>query len=98
MNLAGSIALVAGASRGVGRGIAEALSDAGAVVYATGRSVANAALPERVVRVVCDHTNDAQVDGVFRRIDDEHRRLDIVVNSVWGGYERMVEGNAFTWA
>ena len=98
MNLAGFVALVAGASRGVGRGIAEALSDAGAVVYATARSVANATLPERVVRVACDHTIDAQVDGVFRRIDDEHGRLDIVVNSAWGGYERMVEGNTFTWA
>jgi len=98
MTLAGSVALVAGASRGVGRGVAEALSDAGAVVYATARSVANATLPERVIRVACDHTDDAQVDGVFRRIDDEHGRLDIVANSVWGGYERMVEGNTFTWA
>jgi NAD(P)-dependent dehydrogenase (short-subunit alcohol dehydrogenase family) len=37
--LAGSIALVAGATRGAGRGIARALADAGALVYCTGRSV-----------------------------------------------------------
>jgi NAD(P)-dependent dehydrogenase (short-subunit alcohol dehydrogenase family) len=37
--LAGAIALVAGATRGAGRGIARALGEAGATVYCTGRSV-----------------------------------------------------------
>ncbi|HEX8131274.1 MAG TPA: SDR family oxidoreductase [Pyrinomonadaceae bacterium] len=40
--LAGSIALVAGATRGAGRGIALMLGEAGALVYCTGRSVAGA--------------------------------------------------------
>ena len=97
MNLQGSVALVAGASRGVGRGIAEALADAGAVVYASGRSIESATLPAAVTRVRCDHTNDAEVETLFRTIDSDHGRLDILVNSVWGGYERMVEGNRFTW-
>ena len=43
--LTGRIALVAGATRGAGRGIAMALADAGAVVYCTGRSVAGAPSP-----------------------------------------------------
>ena len=38
--LEGKIALVAGATRGAGRGIATALGEAGATVYCTGRSVA----------------------------------------------------------
>ena len=38
MTLTGSIALVAGATRGAGRGIAVALGEAGATVYCTGRS------------------------------------------------------------
>src|ERR1700731_299824 len=38
--LAGTIAVVAGATRGAGRGIARALGEAGAVVYCTGRSAA----------------------------------------------------------
>ena len=38
--LAGRIAVVAGATRGAGRGIATALGEAGATVYCTGRSVA----------------------------------------------------------
>ena len=37
--LAGAIAVVAGATRGAGRGIARALGEAGATVYCTGRSV-----------------------------------------------------------
>lgn len=35
--------------------------------------------------------------GVFQRIRVEKRRLDILVNSAWGGYERMVEDGRFTW-
>ncbi|MEX1276568.1 MAG: hypothetical protein WEE20_11580, partial [Bacteroidota bacterium] len=37
-SLVGKIALVAGATRGAGRGIAVALGEAGATVYCTGRS------------------------------------------------------------
>src|SRR6516164_10787839 len=38
-SLAGQVAVVAGATRGAGRGIARALGEAGATVYCTGRSV-----------------------------------------------------------
>ena len=37
--MTGSVAVVAGATRGAGRGIARALGEAGAIVYCTGRSV-----------------------------------------------------------
>jgi NAD(P)-dependent dehydrogenase (short-subunit alcohol dehydrogenase family) len=45
--LAGRIALVAGATRGAGRGIARALGEAGATVYCTGRSVKGQPSPYR---------------------------------------------------
>ncbi len=91
-------ALVTGASRGVGRGIAISLADAGYRVFATGRTVATAELPDAVIRIPCDHLRDAETDAVFERIADEAGALDVLVNSAWGGYERMVENGAFTWA
>jgi NAD(P)-dependent dehydrogenase (short-subunit alcohol dehydrogenase family) len=45
--LAGRIALVAGATRGAGRGIARALGEAGATVYCTGRSTKGKPSPYR---------------------------------------------------
>lgn len=52
------VALVTGASRGVGRGVAVGLADAGARVYATGRTVAHAELPTSIAAVTCDHTDE----------------------------------------
>ena len=95
--LDGQVALVTGASRGVGRGVAAALCAAGATVYATGRTIAQAELPRGVVRIACDHTNDGEVAAAFAKLAGERGRLDILVNNAWGGYERMVEDGAFTW-
>jgi dehydrogenase/reductase SDR family protein 1 len=102
--LDGVVAWVTGATRGVGAGIAAALAAAGARVFATGRSFS--AVDERSPRsygrglvqpLCCDHTDDAATLSVHQRIAAETRRLDILVNSAWGGYERMVEDGQFTW-
>jgi NAD(P)-dependent dehydrogenase (short-subunit alcohol dehydrogenase family) len=52
----------------------------------------------RVIPVVCDHRIDEQVAESFARILNDTGRVDILVNNVWGGYERMVEDGAFTWS
>jgi NAD(P)-dependent dehydrogenase (short-subunit alcohol dehydrogenase family) len=97
-NLNGRVALVTGASRGVGKGVALELLAAGARVYITGRSVADMKYIEsQGVALECDHRDDAQVEAAFRRISAEQGRLDILVNNVWGGYENMMEGGQFTW-
>src|SRR6185295_3717096 len=95
--LDGRVALVTGGSRGVGRGTAHALAEAGATVYVTGRTVEEARLTGGCIPLPCDHTNDQEVEAVFERIAGEHDRLDILVNNAWAGYENMVEDGQFTW-
>lgn len=89
-------ALVTGASRGVGCGVAIALAEAGYRVVATGRTVADAELPEAIVRLACDHLDDSQTAAAVGEAA-AGGRLDVLVNSAWGGYEGMVEDGAFTW-
>ena len=91
------VALVTGAGRGVGRGIAIALSDAGYTVYATGRSIEHANLPAAVTRIRCDHLRDEETAAAFHRVTEEAGTLELLVNSAWGGYGRMVENGKFTW-
>jgi dehydrogenase/reductase SDR family member 1 len=91
------VALVTGASRGVGRGVAIALGSAGFRVFGTGRSIEAANLPDAVVRIRCDHTRDEETEGVFARLASDAGRLDVLVNVAWGGYEQMIEEGQFTW-
>ena len=99
MRLLKKVALITGASRGVGKGIALELIDAGATVYITGRSVEDMRyISGKGTSVECDHRKDEQVQQTFRRIAEEQGRLDILVNNVWGGYENMIENGAFTWS
>jgi NAD(P)-dependent dehydrogenase (short-subunit alcohol dehydrogenase family) len=86
-------AVVTGASRGIGRGVAIALNEAGFRVFATGRGIAAADLPPQVVRIACDHRDDAQTTRAFAQTGAP----DVLVNCAWGGYERMSEGGKFTW-
>lgn len=100
--LAGRVAVVAGATRGAGRGIARALGEAGATVYCTGRSVKGNPSPYKrpetidetaeiivaaggtAIPIRVDHSVESEVEALFARVDREHGRLDIVVNSVAG--------------
>jgi dehydrogenase/reductase SDR family protein 1 len=90
-------AMVTGASRGVGRGVACALAEAGFQVFATGRSIASADLPAAIHRIRCDHLDDSQTRSAFEQLSTSTGGLAILVNSAWGGYERMLEDGRFTW-
>ncbi|MEZ4354820.1 MAG: SDR family NAD(P)-dependent oxidoreductase [Myxococcota bacterium] len=92
-------AIVTGATRGVGRGVAVELAAQGAVVYVTGRTlregdsrwpgslestIAEAeALGGRIVGLVCDHRDDEQVRAVFDRVRAEQDRLELLVNNAF---------------
>ena len=101
--LEGRVAVVTGASRGVGKGVALGLGEAGATVYVTGRSLERsddprgslsqtvdeiAALGGVGVAVRCDHADDGQVGAVFDRVRAEQGRLDVLVNNVMSTPQR----------
>lgn len=73
------VAVVTGASRGAGRGIAAALSDRGWRVYATSRTIGDT--PPGAVAVRVDHGDDEAVAGLFDRVQRECGRLDLLVNN-----------------
>ncbi|GAB3102252.1 SDR family NAD(P)-dependent oxidoreductase [Aestuariicella hydrocarbonica] len=89
-----SVAVVTGASRGLGRGIARALGRCGFTVYLTGRNASEleAAAAEVNaaggcgVSVVCDHRDDAAVTAMFERVRQEGGRLDVLVNNATAVY------------
>jgi len=99
MSLDGQIAVVTGATRGVGRGVGRELARQGARVFVTGRSAPDyERIDEGPTAVRCDHRHDAEVEAAFKRILDEAGQIDVLVNSAWGGYERMIDGGQFTWS
>src|SRR5712672_3490296 len=91
------IAVVTGASRGAGKGIAIALGDTRSIVYVTGRSIADGDSPYggtvsetadlvtraggRGIPITLDHADDEAVARLFARVKAEHGRLDILVNN-----------------
>lgn len=109
--LAGHVAIVTGASRGIGRGCAVGLGARGATVYCTARRSSEADPPEKGsveavaaeidsvggcgVAVVCDHRDDAAVEALFARVREERDRLDILVNNAFIIPDELVSGKSF---
>ena len=90
MTLKGQIALVTGASRGIGRAIAHALSQAGAYVIVNYRG--NHAAAAQTLNAVTDHGGhgelgqfdvavEAQIEEAAKKIVDRHKKIDILVNN-----------------
>jgi NAD(P)-dependent dehydrogenase (short-subunit alcohol dehydrogenase family) len=111
--LSGRVALVAGATRGAGRGIAAALGEAGATVICTGRSTgaqrSEYDRPETIEETAelvtrlggkgiahpVDHLEIAQVRALAERVKKDHRKLDVLVNDIWGG--EVLKGGPSDW-
>ncbi|XP_019632087.1 PREDICTED: dehydrogenase/reductase SDR family member 1-like [Branchiostoma belcheri] len=105
-SLVGKVAIVVGASRGIGKGIALQLAEVGATVYITGRTL----LPDgrgtsltdcaeeikkrggRAIPIQCDLEKDDEVKELFERVSREQNgRLDIVVNSAFSSAQEHLD-------
>ncbi len=107
----GTVAVVTGASRGAGRGIAIALGSHGCTVYVTGRSQksGDAPLPGTIyetadavtaaggtgIPVRVDHGDFDQIQALFARVDEEQGGLDILVNNAFAAHDEMTVPGPF---
>lgn len=100
MQLANRVALVTGATRGIGRAIAEALVETGAQIHVTARSPEeitstveelNSLGPGRVSGSVCDVRDYRSVKALFADVEKKQGGLDILVNNAGVGIFSSVE-------
>lgn len=101
-DLSGKVAVVTGASRGIGRGVAEVLGECGATVFVSARSTRESPTtgnPEQTIEAVaeeierrggvgipiqCNHGSEADIERLFKKVENDSGRLDILVNNVIG--------------
>jgi len=89
MRLAGKVAAITGAGRGIGRAAAELFACEGATVAILERSAADGCEVERVIQaaggratwIETDVADETSVADAMRRIDAEHGRLDVLYNN-----------------
>jgi NAD(P)-dependent dehydrogenase (short-subunit alcohol dehydrogenase family) len=110
-SLADKVAIVTGASRGIGKGCALELGAAGARVYVTGRTLEEGSgpLPGTIVEtasevgrlggegiaVRCDHREDREVEALFEQVRTEAGRLDVLVNNAFSIPRELTSGLPF---
>jgi dehydrogenase/reductase SDR family member 1 len=101
VDLRGRVAVVTGASRSIGKGIALELGAAGATVYLTGRTTRPGPIPGTIgetaaqiealggvgIPVPVDHHKDDEVAALFERVRLEQGKLDVLVNNVYSAPE-----------
>ena len=98
------IALVTGASSGIGKGIAKRLADAGAKVvvnYASSDAQAQQVVNDiknaggEAVTVRADVSKEEDVFSMFTKVFEEYGTLDILVNNAGVGIQGPFEGITF---
>ena len=94
-DLKAKVAVVTGASRGIGKGIALALAERGCKVFVTGRTSGDGPLSVETcakqineaggegVPIICDHGVDAEIEALFKTVASQTDHIDFLVNNVY---------------
>ena len=99
-DLKGKVALVTGASKGIGLAVAEALLEAGASVAIVARNASEieavgrrleSKYPKRVLAQACDVRRESDVTAAFRAADEAFGGLDILINNAGVGFFKNLE-------
>jgi NAD(P)-dependent dehydrogenase (short-subunit alcohol dehydrogenase family) len=91
LGLTDKVAVVTGASKGIGLAVTRALLDEGAHVVAGARSSESLEGTQRVTAVALDLASPDAPARLIDRAIDEHGRVDVLVNNV-GGVRLRLEG------
>ena len=95
VDLKGKVAVVTGASRGIGKGIALALAERGCKVFVTGRTSGDGPLSVETCAkqiteaggeghaIICDHGVDAEIEKLFETVAKNTDHIDFLVNNVY---------------
>ncbi|MAU21157.1 MAG: oxidoreductase [Martelella sp.] len=98
MRLEGKVALVTGASRGIGLGVVERFSEEGAIVYAGSTSNPSGVYPEGVIGLKLDVANEDDWANAIERIIAEQGRIDCLVNNAGiAVYDGVADGSTENW-
>src|SRR5881398_924390 len=84
LELEGKVAIVTGASKGIGRAVVETLVDEGAYVIAAARSTESLEAIDGVTAVAADLLAPDAAEDLVARAIEEHGKLDVLVNNVGG--------------
>ena len=88
-DLSGKVALVTGASRGIGESVAKLLAENGAHVIISSRKVEGCQQVADAIKeaggsaeaIACHIGDMEQVESIFKQIEETHGKLDILVNN-----------------
>ena len=95
-SLTGKIAVVTGASSGIGHAIAEALLERGARVFGLCRKIGK--IPEEAIPVSCDLRNPHRIAHAFEILQQATPTVDILVNNAGVAYlSSLLEGPVEEW-
>lgn len=90
-NLEGKVAVVTGASRGLGKEVALLLNVAGVKVLALSRSIENTDLPPEIIKVPLNIRDLQSIDEAFSVIDKSTKNIDVLVNCAGRGLIKNLE-------